>query len=197
MNNNTLIFIGRSGSGKGTQVTLLKDFILKKNTKTDILHFESGSHFRSFIKGDGYTSERMRDIIAAGDLAPDFITEWLLVDDLVKNLTTEKMLILDGFPRTMNQALTLDSAMDYYKRQKITVIHVEVSEDEVRRRMLDRGRPDDKEIEVINKRISWYNNNVLPLLEHFEKLEQYEVIHINGQAPINDVHAEIIEKLNY
>lgn len=197
MNNETLIFMGRSGSGKGTQITLLKDLIEKKNPGTDILHFESGSHFRSFIKGDGYTSERMRDIIAAGDLAPDFITEWLLVDDLVQNLTTEKMLILDGFPRTINQALTLDSAMDYYKRDRVTVIHVEVSEDEVRRRMLDRGRADDKDLEVINKRISWYNDNVLPVLHHFEKLEQYNVIHVNGELPINEVHAEVIQKLNY
>lgn len=197
MNNETLIFIGRSGSGKGTQIALLKDFLKKQSPDIDILHFESGSHFRSFIKGQGYTNELMRDIIAHGKLAPDFITEWLLVDDLVRNLTAKKTLILDGFPRTINQAWTLDSAMDYYKRNHIKVIHVEVGEDEVRRRMLDRGRADDKEIEVINRRIDWYNKNVLPVLEYYRKSDQYQVIDVNGESPIKEVFANIKKHLNY
>lgn len=197
MNKDTIVFIGRSGSGKGTQITLLKDYLEGKNKETDILHFESGAHFRSFIKGEGFTSERMRDIIAHGNLAPDFITEWLLVDDLVKNLSEDKMLLLDGFPRTLNQARTLDSAMDYYQRRTIKVLHVNVSEDEVRQRMLDRGRADDQEIEVINRRISWYNENVMPVLDWYRTEDQYQVIDIGGQQSVSDVHKEIIEKLNY
>lgn len=197
MKKDTLIFIGRSGSGKGTQIDLLKKHLETTQPETDILHFESGSHFRSFIKDEGYTNELMRDIIARGELAPDFITEWLLVDDFVKKLNAENMLILDGFPRTMNQALTLDSAMEYYKRDNIKVIHVEVSEDIVRERMLSRGRADDAEVEVINRRIAWYNNNVLPVLQHFESHDQYDVIHIDGEQSIDDVCAAIITKLNY
>lgn len=197
MNNETLIFIGRSGSGKGTQIALLKDFFKKQSPDVDILHFESGSHFRSFIKGEGYTNELMRDIIAHGKLAPDFITEWLLVDDLVRNLTPEKTLILDGFPRTINQAWTLDSAMDYYRRTNVKVIHVEVGEDEVRRRMLDRGRADDQEIEVINRRIDWYNKNVLPVLEYYRESDQYQVIDVDGESSIEEVFADIKKQLNY
>lgn len=197
MKKDTIIFIGRSGSGKGTQITLLKDYLESTFAGTDILHFESGAHFRSFIKDKGYTSERMRDIIAHGKLAPDFITEWLLVDDFVQNLTEEKLLILDGFPRTMNQAKTLDSAMDYYQRTNIKVIHVDVSEEEVRQRMLDRGRADDKELDVINRRISWYNENVLPVLEYFRSELQYDVIDINGEMSVQDVHCNILQKLNY
>jgi len=195
MQTETIVFIGRSGSGKGTQITLLKDYLTKKTPKTEILHYESGAHFRSFIKRQGYTSELMRDIIARGDLAPDFITEWLLVDEFVKYLTADKTLIIDGFPRTISQALTLHSAMDFYKRGTVKIIHIKVSAEEVKRRLLSRGRSDDAEMEIIERRIAWYNANTIPVLEYLSRQPQYQVIEIDGERGVDEIHQDIIRAI--
>lgn len=197
MKKDTLVFMGSSGSGKGTQITLLKDYIKQHYSDTEILHYDSGSHFRSFVERDGYTSQEMKNILGRGELAPDFITAWLLVDELVKKLTPEKMLILDGFPRTVNQALMLDTAFKYYQSHNIKIVNIDVSPDEVRRRMIARGRADDQNTEVIEKRIKWYEDNVVPAINHFQEKDDYEVININGDLSPEEVHSQIIEKLNY
>ena len=188
----TLVFVGRSNSGKGTQVELLQPYLLEN----DVLHFESGARFREFIKKDGYTNERMKVMIGSGNLAPDFITEWLLVDELVKDMDEEKTLILDGFPRTIPQAMVLDSAMDYYKRNQIMVINIEVSEEEVRRRAAERGRTDDVNQEALNRRMDWYRENVLPMLKYLRDQKQYHVIDIDGEQSVEGVHESIIKALS-
>lgn len=195
MSEATIIFIGRSGSGKGTQIELLKKYLEEHHSETPLLHFESGQHFRNFIKSDGYTSELMRNIIAEGKLAPDFITGWLLVDTLVKEFKEGQTLILDGFPRTQTQALMLDSAIDYYHRKNVKVIHIDVSEKEVIRRMEHRGRKDDTTDEIIRQRIQWYNDNVIPTISYLRMKPIYEVIDINGEQDIEEIHREIIDRL--
>lgn len=195
--NESIIFIGRSGSGKGTQIELLREYISSNKPEANIFYFGSGEHFREFVKKEGYTSELMRDIIASGSLAPDFITEWLLVDAFVKNIQKEdQLMILDGFPRTLDQAHTLDSAMDYYKRDHVHVVHIDVSADEVRTRMMARDRSDDSS-ETIEKRIAWYNENVLPTLEYFRNSSDQYVVHdINGEQTPDQVHQDILSALN-
>ncbi|MCA9351743.1 nucleoside monophosphate kinase [Patescibacteria group bacterium] len=192
----TIIVMGRSGSGKGTQVALLKDYLTKTLPGTELFHFESGQHFRSFIKEDGYTNELMRDILGSGNLAPDFITEWFLVNALVNRLKKDdQILILDGFPRTVNQAMTLDSAMAYYQRSKVVVINVAVSDDVARERMKGRGRADDQD-DVIERRIEWYNENVVPTIDYLKNHDLYTVYDIDGEQSVEGVHAAIIEVLS-
>ena len=188
--------MGRSGSGKGTQVALLKDYLTKTLPGTELFHFESGQHFRSFIKEDGYTNELMRDILGSGNLAPDFITEWFLVNALVNRLKKDdQILILDGFPRTVNQAMTLDSAMAYYQRSKVVVINVAVSDDVARERMKGRGRADDQD-DVIERRIEWYNDNVVPTIDYLKNHDLYTVYDIDGEQSVEDVHAAIVGVLS-
>lgn len=195
MKNDTIIFIGRSASGKGTQIELFKKYINQKYSGLDILHYESGAHFRSFIKRDGYSNKLMRKIIVNGLLAPDFITEWLLTDELVRNLTSEKLLIIDGFPRTKDQAKTLTSAMEYYNRKNIKIINLEVSEQETKKRMEKRHRVDDKSSKIIDNRIKWHNDNVLQVLEYLRSNHHCQLVDINGEQSAENVHKSIIENL--
>ncbi|MAQ77249.1 hypothetical protein CL684_01875 [Candidatus Campbellbacteria bacterium] len=191
----TLIVMGRSGSGKGTQIELLKKQII--SNQREVYHFESGHLFRQMVKGDGYTSDRLRDIIKKGELVPDFLTDWLLVGDLVQNLDDpEQILILDGYPRTLHQVDTLDRALDYYNRaDDVVVIHIEVSEEEVRRRMTERGRTDDVDREAIENRITFYNEKVLPSLELLREKKNYKVFDIDGEGSVESIHQSIKEIL--
>lgn len=194
----TIIIMGRSGSGKGTQIELLRDYFKNSYPQQPVFYFESGKEFRNFIKDDGYTNKLMRSFIGQGTLAPDFITEWLLVDALVHNITEDReLIILDGFPRTVPQAQTLISAMDYYEREKVTILHIEVSEDEVRKRMLSRGRGDDQNRESINRRIDWYNKNVIPAIDYLRLKKEYKVIDVNGEGEVDEIHESIIKALGF
>lgn len=187
----TIIVMGRSGSGKGTQIALLKQFLETQNES--VYHFESGNLFREMIKADGYTSDQLRSLIEKGILIPDFFTDWLLVNNLNQNLKNkDQILILDGYPRTMTQAQTLDDALSFYGRsENIVVIHVEVSEDEVRRRMIERGRGDDTNVEAVENRIRFYNEKVLPTLDSLRNKNNYTVIDINGEGDIDDIQESI------
>lgn len=191
----TIIIMGRSGSGKGTQIALLKEFL--ENNNKSVYHFESGNLFRNMIKGEGYTSDQLRDILKKGQLVPDFFTDWLLVDGLNDNLKTkDQILILDGYPRTSIQAETLGEALDFYGRyENILVVNVDVSEGEVRRRMIERGRGDDTRMEAVENRIKFYNEKVLPSLEKLRLKEEYTVVDINGEGDISNIQKLIISAL--
>lgn len=192
----TLIVIGRSGSGKGTQIEILKEYLVEN--AQSVYHFESGNLFRNMVKGEGYTNEKLREILQRGDLVPDFFTDWLLVNGFVENLKNkDQILILDGYPRTLPQVDTLEKALAYYGRNDaVTVLHINVSEQEVRNRMMARGRNDDVDTIAIENRINWYNNNVLPVIEQLNSKENYNVIDINGEGDINTIQQDIKKALN-
>ena len=192
---NTFIIMGRSGSGKGTQIALLKEYL---SENADVYHFESGHLFREMIKGEGYTSDAIRDILGKGDLVPDFFTDWLLVHALINNLTHKnQILLLDGYPRTLHKVETLEHALSFYGRnQNIVVLHINVSEQEVRRRIAERGRGDDISQQAIDNRIQWYNHNVLPTIELLRTKPHYTVIDIQGEGDIMNIQTDIRNKLN-
>ena len=193
--NETVIVVGRSGSGKGTQITLLKDYLNKNYQGLDIFHFESGEGFRNFIKKDGHTANILGKVIEKGGLAPDFITEWLVTRAFIEHITGEEFLIVDGFPRTISQAQTFDEMMKYYGYTNIKVIHIKVSESEVCNRLYNRGRSDDKQLESIKRKIDWYNSNVIEAVNYMQSQDGYQMIDVNGEKTIKKVHQDIINKL--
>ena len=120
LNKDTYIVIGASGSGKGTQVSLLKEYISKKDPSTPIFYVQTGAHFREFIKSDTYAAEIARKVQEKGGLLPSFLAMWIWSDLFVKNLTGNEHLILDGAPRTLTEAHHLDHAMKFFKRDNHT-----------------------------------------------------------------------------
>ncbi|MFT6829659.1 MAG: adenylate kinase [Candidatus Paceibacteria bacterium] len=190
----TLIVMGRSGSGKGTQINLLKNFYLGKNNEQDIFHFEPGNIFRKIIASGHYTGDKIKEATTAGKLVPDFITNGLFVSDMVHNLNSEnQLLIFDGYPRSLNQAEMLDRTLKYFGRNSAVVIHVEVSEEEVRNRLTARGRHDDADMDALNTRIDFYNNSVLPVINFYKKSDAYTFINVNGIGDIDDIHTEVVK----
>ena len=98
-------------------------------------------------------------------------------------------MIIDGFPRSLEQVPVFESAMKFYGRKNIEVVYLDISREEAVKRLQARGRHDDTE-EGIAERFNEYENNVLPAL-NLLKEKGYVIHHINGMQHIDDVHADI------
>ncbi|MHB0977815.1 MAG: nucleoside monophosphate kinase [Minisyncoccota bacterium] len=193
MDLHTVIFIGRSGCGKGTQADLFKDRIYRNDLeKRKILYIETGEHFRQFIRGKSFSSKISSQIYENDDLQPTFLGCWMWSSMLIDQLEENMHLIFDGAPRSLSEALVLNTAFNFYKREKPVVVYLNVSSKWSHERLLARGRSDDKALSKINKRLEWFDSDVLPVIEFFEKNPAYKFIEVNGEQPIDKVHADIV-----
>ena len=190
----TFIFAGPSGSGKGTQVELLKAYLQKKTPEIPQFHSYTGDGFRTFMEGTSYASHLAKKIQEAGELQPEFLAVWLWSTNLINNLKGGEHLFIDGSPRKLAEAMVLDTAMQFYKRERPHVIVVDISNTEAKRRLLARARHDDSE-EAIAKRLGWYNEQVVPAVNYFKNRPDYHFVEINGEQKPEKVHENILKAL--
>lgn len=193
MNTQSLVFFGLVGSGKGTQIKLLADF-LKTKFNTESLHAYPGNEYRKHIEAMDEVGKRVKDSMARGELQPDFLTNAIFANILMNNLEDNINLIADGYPRTINQSENFLSQMSYFDRKNVRIVYITLSEEEAIKRNLLRGRADDTH-EGLKKRFDEYKNNVVPAM-NFLKEKGMQVIEINGEQSIEDVHADILKALN-
>ena len=190
----TFIFMGRSGSGKGTQATLLEEYLLREDPQTKALYIQTGQHFREFAKKGTHTSALIRDVLTEGGLLPEFLPVWAWTEFLVHHFTGEEHLIFDGVTRRANEAPVLDGALKFYKRENPDVIVIKVSQKWATERLLERGRRDDTQAEI-QKRLNWYESDVAPVVEFFKSNPYYRFHEICGEQTREKVHQEIVNKL--
>lgn len=191
----TFIFFGPSGSGKGTQAKLLQEELKKKDPERKILYIETGQKFRELAEGDSFTAQKIREIIENGRLLPEFLPVWAFSDSLIQNFSGEEHLFIDGSPRRLGEAKALDSAIKFYGRENPTIVSIEVSDEWATKLLKGRGRNDDTD-EKIEKRLAWYKENVMPAIDYFKNNSYYRFLSINGEQTIEEVHKEIMEKVN-
>ncbi|PIR68280.1 hypothetical protein COU49_01790 [Candidatus Nomurabacteria bacterium CG10_big_fil_rev_8_21_14_0_10_35_16] len=187
----TFVFFGQVGSGKGTQVELLVKFLKEKDGR-DCVSTSTGNEYRKMIESGTHVGDLIKDSLARGELQPDFLTNAIFANVLATNLSSNKHLIADGYPRTVVQSETFEAMMRFYKRENIKIIYIELSEEEAMKRNLLRGRHDDTE-EGIRRRFAEYVNNVLPAMNYFKDKDNYEIYTINGEQIIEKVHQDIIK----
>lgn len=192
----TFIFIGRSGCGKGTQADLLTKKLLEVEgaDSREMLHLESGDRFREFINSHTYASELSRKIYERGDLQPSFLSIGIWANMMIDSIKGGEHIMLDGIPRRVEEVLVLDSAFQFYGRKSITVIHLDISEAEAIHRMQARHRFDDVP-ENIRIRMDWFKTTVLPAIDKFRELPGYNVLDINGERSVEEIHQDIIGRL--
>lgn len=171
---NTILLVGRPGSGKGTQARLLSE-------KLGWIRLSSGDRIRAIRDGDEPFSRRVREVYDRGTMLPDWFADYLLERGLLE-LDAYVGVVFEGFGRTKNQAEHLTEIIDWLGRNLI-VFNLEVSEEEVRRRMLERAktenRPDSDGDEKIDIRLEQYRACTLPAIEHFKRTVR--VVDIDGQ----------------
>ncbi len=189
----TLLFIGRSGAGKGTQAELLKNYFTAQNQ--EVKSITGGDVFRAFFKEDGYIQKIAKDLsMNQGKFQPDFLTDALCISYAARLADEHSHLLFDAYPRTPGQLVTFKQFLEYIKRENAIIVNVEVSPEEVTRRMLSRGRGDDSE-SAIKSRLGEYDRTVIPMLEEINKDPFFIHLEIDGSRSINEIHEDIKNKL--
>jgi len=155
-----IVLLGPPGAGKGTQAIKLAE-------KLGIPQISTGDLFRHNISTGTELGIEAKKYLDAGDLVPATLTN-ALVDDRLDDDDAAAGFILDGFPRSVEQAEALDEML---KKRGLTldaVVEFRVPEDELVTRLLGRGRADDTE-EVIRNRMKVYRDETAPLLEYYSE----------------------------
>lgn len=191
----TFIFIGKSGCGKGTQAEFLMNSLKEKDQTKEIFYLESGQRFRDFIaEGSTWASQLAKEVNMTGGLQPEFLAVWVWADLMIKNLKGGEHLVLDGVPRKLHEAPVLLKALRFFRREKINVIFINVSDEWATERMMERQRGDDKKASI-EKRLGWYKTDVAPVVEYYRTHEDYHFIEINGEQGRDKVHEDILKAI--
>jgi adenylate kinase len=180
-----LLLIGAPGSGKGTQAVRLAD-------RFGITHISSGDLLREHVRNETPIGLTIKEYVDAGDLVPDSVVMDMLYKPVV-TATEQGGYVLDGFPRTVEQA---EAAYDVAHRLGAEVkasIHLDVPNDELVRRLLARSRGSEDSQAVIAHRIEVYQQKTVPLLEYYAQREW--LFTVDGSQSEDEVHEAIAEKV--
>jgi adenylate kinase len=192
----TVIFIGPQGSGKGTQIDKLDTVLTAHDPTNRVIDIQTGRRFRALaMKGEGYTEEHVQETLDSGVLQPLFLSVVLWGDAMREHLDETSHVLIDGFPRTVPEATVLESALTFYKRNRVIIINLETPEAIVRARMFDRARHDDT-ADSIEARLRWYREETIPVLKYYRSRPDTEVVDIDGTDTIEGVHSRIVAALN-
>lgn len=178
-----IILFGPPGAGKGTQAKLIQD-------EYAIPHLSTGEIFRTAIKNETRLGIKIKALLDTGKLVPDAT----VVDLVAEEIHQEKYangFILDGFPRTVPQAESLDCILKRDHRKIDVFISLAVPKEELIKRILSRGqgRADDTE-ENIKTRLEVYNKDTAPVMNYYKK--KGLVQEIDGTGTIEDIFGRIL-----
>ena len=186
-----LILFGPPGSGKGTQSERLVE-------KYGVVHLSTGNLLRAEIAQKTPLGLEAKSFIDKGQLVPDEVVIGM-VDSYFDLHKDARGFLFDGFPRTVAQARALDRLLELKKTSISAVLALEVNEEELVKRLLNRGktsgRSDDTDESVIRKRFSVYTEETSPVAEHYRKARKFHPIEGVGSVDIIfDRLSEVIEK---
>ncbi|MDD3032420.1 MAG: nucleoside monophosphate kinase [Candidatus Pacebacteria bacterium] len=194
MNNKPLIVcvLGKAGAGKGTQVSLIRE-------RLGLEYLGSGEMLRARKQQADFTGKKIAECIDNGGLVltPVIFSLWMKELERIKSIENVKGILFDGSPRKILEAKLLDEAVSWYDWDNdLKVILIDISDEEAVKRIAERakieGREDD-EVEALKKRLGWFKDEVVPVLDYYE--EKGKLVKINGEQSVEEVYSEIIQKL--
>ena len=160
-----LIFLGAPGAGKGTQAELLSQ-------SKSYLHLSTGELLRKEIEMNTALGIQVKDIMNRGELVSDELVLKIVRQNLVKD---NSGWILDGYPRNLSQANSLNAVLTEINQPLEVVFYLDIPEEILIKRLLLRGRKDDTE-ETIRTRVGIYKKNTEPLIQYFKDLSLLKYI---------------------
>lgn len=191
----TVIFIGPQGSGKGTQIEKLRKVMIERDPARRVVDIQTGRRFRALAaKHETFAERKISETLDTGALQPDFLTHILWGQAMIDQLDPQSHLLIDGFPRTVHQAVVLDDALGFFERNEVHVMNLDTPEEIVRQRMHERARADDTP-ESIETRLRWYREDTIPVLEHYRNRPNTTVHDLVGTDSIDGVHAQVLKAL--
>jgi adenylate kinase len=175
-----LLLIGPPGSGKGTQAAqITKEF--------GIPHISTGELLRAEVAQGTELGRKVRSVMEAGQLVDDDTVNQLVARRIGKP-DARAGFILDGYPRTLDQARFLDDLLHRRQLPAPLVLHIDVPPGVTMQRLLDRGRADDQRA-VIEDRLRVYVRDTAPILGHYSPRAGYH--RINGDQKPEQVYSDI------
>ena len=185
-----LILFGPPGSGKGTQSDRLVE-------KYGLIHLSTGNLLREEIANKTPLGIEAKKFIDNGQLVPDEVVIGM-VDTFFDKHKKANGFLFDGFPRTVAQAQALDKLLALKKTDIAAVLALEVNEDELVKRLLNRGktsgRTDDTDETVIRKRFAVYNNETSPVADYYKRTKKFKAIH--GEGSVDEINASLRQAID-
>lgn len=182
-----IILCGAPGCGKGTQSELLKK-------KYNLTHFSTGDILRAEIKAGTKIGLQAEEFISKGMLVPDDMIIGMLMKQIDGMNPQAPGMILDGFPRTVEQARQLEILLSQRNKETSMLIDIQVDEQELINRLLLRGqisgRSDDN-AETIQKRLQVYHEKTAPVHNFYKGINKYFAV--NGMGTIDEIFGRIIK----
>lgn len=185
-----LILFGPPGSGKGTQSErLLSRYGLK--------HLSTGDLLRGEIDGQTPLGLAAKSYMDKGQLVPDEVVIEMISSALDNNPHAHGFLF-DGFPRTTAQAEALDKLLSQKGTAISVVLALQVSEDELIKRLLNRGltsgRSDDRDEATIRNRIAEYEKKTAAVAEYYKKYDK--VVYIHGEGDVDEIFLALSKEID-
>lgn len=185
-----LILFGPPGSGKGTQSE-------KLIAKYQLKHLSTGDLLRSEIAGKTALGLKAKQFMDKGSLVPDHVVIGMINDALDNNPGAG--FLFDGFPRTAIQAAELDNLLNKKNTCIDVMLALEVSEDELIKRLMKRGetsgRTDDNNEQVIKARITEYHKKTASVADHYQK--EKKVVMIKGEGGIDEIFNALCKEIDF
>ncbi len=176
-----LVILGRQGSGKGTQCARLVEHY-------GCPHVSTGDMLRAARENGSELGRKAGEIMDRGDLVPDDVMHGIVTERLQQPDVAEHGVLLDGYPRTPDQADELERVLEALGTPLDVAINLDVPVAEVTERMLARGREDDTP-EAIGRRLDHYEALTAPLIEWFGERNLLHVV--DGLGAEDEVFARV------
>jgi len=185
-----LILFGPPGSGKGTQSEKLME-------KYGLKHLSTGDLLRSEIANKTVLGLEAKKLMDQGQLVPDEVVIGMIQSALA-NHPEARGFLFDGFPRTKAQSEALDNLLSKYNAAINVVLALNVSEEELVKRLLNRGltsgRSDDSKEDVIRARIAEYHNKTAAVADHYRKFDKVVLVH--GEGTVDDIFGALSAEID-